>query len=292
MRKIFTITILFLISINFVFAQSQVFDNLKMESEILNMERKYSIYLPPDYETSSRSYPVLYLLHGLGDDNTGWVQFGEVKKIADESIINGDATPMIIVMPDANTGYVGYINIPSENWLYEDFFFNELMPHVESKYRIKSEKRFRAISGLSMGGVGTLIYALHRPDLFSAAAPLSPAIGPTTPKEYNEWIFRNNYNYNYDFDFIQKDLDALLEFNHPRILINKIPLSKINSVRWFIDTGDDDYLYEDSSLLHIDFSDKGINHEYRVRDGAHTWTYWRESLPTVLEFVSASFHQF
>ena len=159
MRKILSLCTMFLISINYIFAQSQVFDNLKMDSEILNMERKYSIYLPPDYETSSRSYPVLYLLHGLGDDHTGWVQFGEVKKIADESIINGDATPMIIVMPDANTGYVGYINIPSENWLYEDFFFNELMPYVESKYRIKSEKRFRAISGLSMGGGGTLIYA-------------------------------------------------------------------------------------------------------------------------------------
>ena len=136
MRKILSLCTMFLISINYIFAQSQVFDNLKMDSEILNMERKYSIYLPPDYEISSRSYPVLYLLHGLGDDHTGWVQFGEVKKIADESIINGDATPMIIVMPDANTGYVGYINIPSENWLYEDFFFNELMPYVESKYRI------------------------------------------------------------------------------------------------------------------------------------------------------------
>ena len=104
MRKILSLCTMFLISFNYIFAQSQVFDNLKMDSEILNMERKYSIYLPPDYETSSRSYPVLYLLHGLGDDHTGWVQFGEVKKIADESIINGDATPMIIVMPDANTG--------------------------------------------------------------------------------------------------------------------------------------------------------------------------------------------
>ena len=98
MRKILSLCTMFLISFNYIFAQSQVFDNLKMDSEILDMERKYSIYLPPDYETSSRSYPVLYLLHGLGDDHTGWVQFGEVKKIADESIINGDATPMIIVM--------------------------------------------------------------------------------------------------------------------------------------------------------------------------------------------------
>ena len=206
MRNILALSVLFTFTSHFNFAQSKVFDNLKMNSEILDMERKYAVYLPPDYETSSRSYPVLYLLHGLGDDHTGWVQFGEVKKIADESIINGNATPMIIVMPDANTGYVGYINIPSENWLYEDFFFNELMPHVESKYRIKSEKRFRAISGLSMGGGGTLIYALHRPDLFSAAAPLSPAIGPIKPQKFIEWIFRNNYNYNYDFDFFKLEL--------------------------------------------------------------------------------------
>ena len=257
-----------------------------MDSEILNMERKYSIYLPPDYETSSRSYPVLYLLHGLGDDHTGWVQFGEVKKIADESIINGDATPMIIVMPDANTGEVGYFNIPSKDWMYEDFFFNELMPHVESKYRIKSDKRFRAISGLSMGGGGTLTYALHRPDLFSAAAPLSSATGSTDVEESLKRIRR------YGFEFTRDEMQSLLKANHPLELIKDIPLNKLNSVRWYIDCGDDDYLFEDNSLLHIAFSKRGINHEYRVRDGAHTWTYWRESLPTVLEFVSQGFHQF
>ena len=179
MRKIYRQSLLFIIitSTNFIFAQSKVFDNLTMKSEILNMERNYAVYLPPDYETSSRSYPVLYLLHGLGDNQTGWIQFGEVKKIADSSIINGNATPMIIIMPDANTGKIGYFNIPSQDWMYEDFFFEELMPYVESKYRIKSDKRFRAISGLSMGGGGTLTYALHRPDLFSAAAPLSSATG-------------------------------------------------------------------------------------------------------------------
>jgi enterochelin esterase-like enzyme len=69
-------------------------------------------------------------------------------------------------------------------------------------------------------------------------------------------------------------------------------LSDINSIRWYIDCGDDDYLFEDNSLLHIAFSKKGIKHEYRVRDGAHNWTYWRESLPLVLEFVSEGFHQF
>ena len=286
MRNTLNLLILFLLSINCIFAQSKVFDNLTMNSEILNMDRNYAIYLPPDYETSSRSYPVLYLLHGLGDDQTGWIQFGEVKKIADNAIINGEATPMVIVMPDANTGEVGYFNIPSKNWMYENFFFNELMPHVESKYRIKSDKRFRAISGLSMGGGGTLTYALHRPDLFSAAAPLSSATGSTDVEESLKRIRR------YGFEFTRDEMQSLLKANHPLELIKDIPLNKLNSVRWYIDCGDDDYLFEDNSLLHIAFSKRGINHEYRVRDGAHTWTYWRESLPTVLEFVSQGFHQF
>ena len=209
MRNTLNLLILFLLSINCIFAQSKVFDNLTMNSEILNMDRNYAIYLPPDYETSSRSYPVLYLLHGLGDDQTGWIQFGEVKKIADNAIINGEATPMVIVMPDANTGEVGYFNIPSKNWMYEDFFFNELMPHVESKYRIKSDKRFRAISGLSMGGGGTLTYALHRPDLFSAAAPLSSATGSTDVEESLKRIRR------YGFEFTRDEMQSLLKDNHP-----------------------------------------------------------------------------
>jgi len=286
MRNILALSIILTAITNFTFAQSKVFDNLKMNSEILDMERNYAIYLPPDYESSSRSYPVLYLLHGLGDDQTGWIQFGEVKKIADNAIIKGDATPMIIVMPDANTGEVGYFNIPSKDWMYEDFFFNELMPHVESKYRIKSDKRFRAISGLSMGGGGTLTYALHRPDLFSAAAPLSSATGSTDVDESLKRIRR------YGFEFTRAEMQSLLKANHPLELIKDIPLNKLNSVRWYIDCGDDDYLFEDNSLLHIAFTKRGINHEYRVRDGAHTWTYWRESLPTVLEFVSQGFHQF
>ncbi|KKL90479.1 hypothetical protein LCGC14_1904260, partial [marine sediment metagenome] len=129
----------------------KVFDNLTLTSEILGGERKYAVYLPPDYESSERSYPVLYLLHGAGDDHTGWVQFGEVLQITDNAIKAGTATPMIIVMPDADSGKRGYFNQGGE-WRYEDFFFEELMPTVEKKYRIKSEKRYRAVAGLSMGG--------------------------------------------------------------------------------------------------------------------------------------------
>ncbi len=165
----------------------KVYDNLICPSKILKMDRKYAVYLPPDYETSQRSYPVLYLLHGYGDDQTGWVQFGEVLTIADEAIRSGNATAMVIVMPDANTGRVGYVNDPKGEWKYEDFFFQELMPFVEKTYRIKSDKRYRAIAGLSMGGEGTFIYALHHPELFSSACPLSAATGPASPAEMGNY---------------------------------------------------------------------------------------------------------
>ena len=75
--------------------RGKVYDNLSMNSKVLDSERKYSIYLPPDYESSSRSYPVLYLLHGAGDDQTGWIQFGEVLYIADKAFNTGKALSLI-----------------------------------------------------------------------------------------------------------------------------------------------------------------------------------------------------
>jgi enterochelin esterase-like enzyme len=118
------------------FAESgSVFDDLSMNSEILNMERKYAVYLPPDYESSQRSYPVLYLLHGGGDDHSGWIQLGEVKRIADKAIQSGKATAMIIVMPDASGEKRGFSNDVTGEWRYEDFFFEEFMPYVENSFQ-------------------------------------------------------------------------------------------------------------------------------------------------------------
>src|SRR5882757_4526596 len=177
------------------FAQTgKVFDNLSLPSKILKSDRKFAIYLPPDYETSNRTYPVLYLLHGSGDDQTGWVTFGEVLNITDKAIKDGTATPMIIVMPDANTGRRGYFNDIKGDWNYEDFFFKELVPYIEKKYRAKTDKRSRAIAGLSMGGGGTFMYALHHPELFSSACPLSAAVGPFTLAEARITYTRNNPN--------------------------------------------------------------------------------------------------
>lgn len=275
----------FISALGTVLAQSgKVFDNQTMTSKILKGERQYAVYLPPDYETSQRSYPVLYLLHGATDDHTGWVQFGEILRIADNAIKDGTATPMIVIMPDADTGRMGYFN--AGEWKYEDFFFEELMPHVEKKYRIKSEKRYRAVAGLSMGGGGSFMYALHRPELFSSACPLSAYVGPLTMKELEE---RMEW---YKEDYSKTELTEYFKRHNVLELLETVPEKDVKSVRWYIDCGDDDFLYEGNSLVHIAMKKKEIPHEYRVRDGRHSWIYWREALPTVLGFVSDAFHQY
>ena len=170
------IIICLLLSTLRVFAQpaGKVMEEQNIKSDILKHNVKYAIYLPPDYETSNRSYPVVYLLHGYGDDQTGWLQFGEVNRYADKAIADGTIPPMIIVMPDAQTTW--YINAFDGKQSYEDFFFKEFIPSIEKDYRIKSSKQYRAVAGLSMGGYGTLIYSIKHPDMFSAAAAFSAAV--------------------------------------------------------------------------------------------------------------------
>jgi enterochelin esterase-like enzyme len=286
MKKLAVVVALISFSLLLVAQTGKVSDNLSLKSKILNMDRKYAIYLPPDYETSQRSYPVLYLLHGGGDDQTGWVQFGEVQYIADKAFRDGIATPMIIVMPDANTVRRGFSNDAAGTWRYEDFFFQEFMPFIEKTYRIKGEKRYRAISGLSMGGDGTFTYALHHPELFSSACPLSAGTGPLTMEDARTRLRRDNAN------MPDSLITAFYNRQSVLMLINNVPDSLKKAVRWYIDCGDDDFLYEGNSLAHIAMRKKEIPHEFRARDGGHNWTYWRTALPVVLEFISQGFHQY
>lgn len=280
MKSILT-TIVLLSCITMYAQESQVFETRTLTSRILKMERKYAIYLPPNYNSTDLSYPVLYLLHGSGDDQTGWVQFGQVQHIADKAISEGKCAPMIIVMPDANTKVKGYFNHPDGSFNYEDFFFQELIPHIEKTCRVRSDRRYRAVSGLSMGGGGTIYYALHHPEMFAVAAPLSAATG-------SAWLLK-------DSKASDKQLSEYAQkYSVDSIIANVTPedMAKLKQVRWYVSVGDDDFLYRDNSELHILFRNKQIPHEYRVKDGGHTWTYWRMELPLVLEFASKSFTQF
>lgn len=260
--------------------------NLTMPSTLMQGDRNYSVYLPEGYETDTlRRYPVLYLLHGLGNTNTkGWVERGNVEAIANRVIAEGRACPMVIIMPDAGTDGPGYFN--REGWPYEDYFFQELIPYMESHYRILPDAMHRAISGLSMGGGGTLVYALRHPELFAAACPLSALVTfPTRSNNDSGWMDKYPQVRAWATSAMQPE-------NAPLNLIrNATPeqLSAISRVRWYIDCGDDDYLYEGNLALYMLLREKQIPFQYRMRDGAHNWLYWQSALPDVMTFVSLSF---
>jgi S-formylglutathione hydrolase FrmB len=290
MKKLFTL-LLTALSVTAFAQQGILKESLKVKSATLGKEVEYSIYLPSDYETSSRRYPVLYLLHGYTDDETGWTQFGEANLIADKTIASGEAPPMIIVMPDAGVSW--YVNSADGTVKYEDFFIKELIPHVDATYRTRSAKEFRAVAGLSMGGHGSLIMAMKHPDLFAAAAPLSAGV-----LTESEIVDMPDENWNrvfgppYGKDLKGKDrLTAHLQQNWILKIVENATADDLKKVRYYIDCGDKDFLIKGNMALHAALIDKKVPHEFRVRGGAHDWTYWRTALPEVLKFVGESFHR-
>ena len=166
-----TLTSLFLTIAIEAQSQGTAYESKTLSSNILKMDRKFSIYLPAGYESSDRSYPVLYLLHPAGPANTipnqqSWLYYGGLKQYLDRAIESGEIVPMIVVTPDANFGSkrISYFNDPEGDFNFEDFFFKEFIPFIEKNYRCRTEKDSKAIAGASLGGAAVLQYVVHQPD--------------------------------------------------------------------------------------------------------------------------------
>jgi S-formylglutathione hydrolase FrmB len=268
--------------------QGKVYESKSMESKILGRLVKYSIYLPADYELSNRSYPVLYLLHGYTDNETAWVQFGEINATADNAIANREAPPMIIVMPDAGVSW--YINDYAGKVKYEDMFFEEFIPYIEKNYRIRNSKEFRAVGGLSMGGYGALVYSFRHPEMFSSCVALSA--GLHTDGGMLERLKINTANNTDVFGPLKTDSlpSYWKEFNVLNMAKN-ISKEKLIEVKYYIDCGDKDKLTIGNCNLHLILKDRGVPHEFRVREGDHNWEYWRTGIVDGLKFIGNTFHR-
>ncbi len=292
MKNLYVILILIILYISISAQNGVIYENLTMQSKILNGKVKYDIYLPPDYNISQRLYPVVYLLHGFTDDNTAWVQFGEIQYTMDNGIKDGNITPMIIVMPDAKVSW--YINDYQNNYPFEDMFIKEFIPFIENKYRIRKEKSYRAVSGLSMGGWGSLVYALKHPDLFYVCAPISAAIWTDSylvnleDKRYERY-FKNIFGDNLKG---KERLNAHYRNNNPIDLAKKLDTKTLNSIKFYITCGDDDALSIGNCLLHQILLEKQVYHEFRIDDGGHKWQYFRSHVKECLMFISKYFHRF
>ena len=264
-------------------------ESLTMESKILHKTVRYTIYLPFDYYTSKRTYPVVYLLHGYSDNDEGWVHFGEANRIADEGIAKGEIPPMILVTPDAGTSW--YINNYDGSVRYEDFFFKEFIPYIESHYHIRSGKSFRAVAGLSMGGYGALVYAMKHPGMFVSCAPMSAAI--RTDEQiinFSSQRWKAIESVVYGPGLKGKDrLTKLLIENDPLHMVQTADVKKLKSVKYYLDCGDNDHVTIGNSTLHILMTEHHIPHTFIMRHGRHNWTYWRTGLPGALEFIGKAF---
>lgn len=254
----------------------------KMRSKVLGVEREYAIYLPPGYDKSTdRSYPVLYLLHGGGGSHTDWIMAGHLPGIANQLIASEDACEMIVVCPEAGKGFMNYFNSPE--WRYQDYFFEELIPYIDSNYRTLADKQHRAIAGLSMGGGATVVYAAAHPELFVAAYSMS---GYFYRHDNLSWIDFN--------DPVQKKIHQLVEDHNCVRLIQNASAEQVEAwktVRWFVDCGDDDFTYDANIAFVAAIRQKQLPYQLRIRDGGHTWEYWASALYLTLPFVSRSFVQ-
>ena len=235
-----------------------------------NMSRRITIYTPPGYEESDNSYPVLYLLHGMGGDEEAWMTLGRASQIADNLIAKGKAKPMIIVMPNGN---VAQEAAPGESSLgfykpqsrlphtmdgkYEETF-GDIIRFVDSQYRTLPEKAGRAIAGLSMGGFHTLHISRYYPDTFDYMGLFSAAIMP------NETVKSKVYEY-IDKTFAEQKSNGY--------------------ALYWIAIGKEDFLYQ----ANIDFREKldgmDFQYTYRESEGGHTWRNWRIYLSEFLPML-------
>ena len=282
------ICLLLFLSASISAQRGQVIEGISMPSAILGKGVNYAIYLPPDYQQSERKYPVVYLLHGYTDNESGWIQFGEVHLAADQAIAQREIPPMIIVMPDGGVSW--YINNHDGSVRWEDMFVEEFIPFIDKNYRTRPAKEYRGIAGLSMGGFGSLVQSLRHPELFSACAAFSAAVWTEDEvkgmsSESRNGLFSKLFGLTKDKTLLTGHYRA----NSVLDIIENKSKADIEKVRFYIDCGDDDFLSKGNSALHELMRSKQIKHEYRVRDGGHTWIYWRTGITDGLKFIGESF---
>jgi len=246
-------------------------------SELLGREYRFSLYLPDGYETGETRYPVLYLLHGASGNETSWPEAGGVEATADRLIAAGEIPPIIIVMPGHSNGWwVDGNHAPAASVVID-----ELIPHVDRTLRTVAGRSGRLIGGLSAGGYGTVNLALDHPEVFAAAAALSPAVyaplpPPTSGARRNPQFSRDG---TFDADTWRRlSPDARIERYRNGGTV--VPFSLLS--------GDDDELgiaaYTTALYEQLREHQPG-QVELHIVDGGHDWSVWKAALPDALRYL-------
>lgn len=227
------------------------------DSPTIGKNRRMYVYTPYEYETSTQSYPVLYLLHGAGGDEDAWSTMGRACQILDNLIEKKLAVPMICVMPNGNPGQEAAKplmlaettlnrNDPKNTNLYINSIVKDIVPFVEKNYRIIAKPESRAIAGLSMGGGHTFAVTNANPGFFGYISCLSLAANITAA-----------------------DVDEKLQ-----------GIKKAGYKLYWVGVGSDDFIFTNSKNLDAALTKNGMEHTYMLTEGGHTWANWRVYLNT------------
>ncbi len=273
MRRLFAALIAAFASGLALSAQASEIVTREFASPALARQWAYEVYLPSQYVSSQQSYPVLYLLHGNNGTRHDWVRQGKIQATADALIASGDIPPAIIVMPDAAASWLVDRREKMETALIRD-----LIPDVERNYRTVRTRDGRLIGGLSMGGYGSLRFALKYPEMFAAAALLSPAIYDPVPP-MNSGARRVGI---FGADFEESVWRSL---NYPTLW--DAYLAKKTPVAMYINSGDDDEFFIEAEAVKL-YSLLRANQqpaELRIVNGAHTWAVWESTIGDAMKYV-------
>lgn len=228
-------------------------------------QRRMKVYLPPNYNRTNQEYPVLYLLHGGGGDENAWTELGLANRIMDNLIYSGDAKSMIVVMTNGNPNQESTWHVapghkptrefdspnPMATMLFEESLVADVIPFIESNYRVKSGKENRAVTGLSMGGWQTQKLALNYPEVFNYYGVMSMG------------IIRNS-------QFAMNAQDHLELTNQ-----NIGKLKESGYELYWIACGTDDFLFDSVNHMREVLDSHDFDYVYRETDGGHTWDIWR-----------------
>jgi len=273
-------------------AQSRI-DCNALNSRVLKYPVHYCVYLPASYAAGAtknppQRYPVLYFLHGLGDNEQtlfnsgGWTLLDDLR----QRHTIGD---FLIVAPEGRRGF--YINSADGSVRYSDFFLQEFIPLIESKYRVSSGRKNRAISGISMGGYGALRFAFSHPEMFSAVSAQSAVLITESPEELDSAarsgaplgkvlaaVFGNPINVSH------------WKNNSPSVLALRNAAALRKMAIYFNCGQDDNYGFEKgAAALHDQLQKEGVKHEYRAYPGDHSLAYFLSHFEEVLIFHSQAF---
>jgi S-formylglutathione hydrolase FrmB len=292
MIRAFSLVLLFfLIAPAWAAAQSRI-DCSALNSHILRQVVHYCVYLPAGYDAGAKQnppkrYPVLYFLHGLGDNEQtlfnsgGWTLLEDLRnqhKMGD----------FLIVAPEGRRSF--YINSADGSVRYNDFFLQEFLPHIESKYRVRPGRTGRAISGISMGGYGALRFAFAHPELFSAVSAQSAALITESPHTLDSASRTGAPLAGVLAAVFGKPINVPhWNENSPFVLAKNVSALRKQAI-YFNCGQDDNYGFEKgAAALHDELQKEGVKHEYHAYPGDHSLTYFLSHFAEVMEFHSRAF---